>query len=260
MRAATETWNLRQALYSELDPGARKAEGLSVTNRVISVLIIASAALAVLETEPTLTQGRELWFLGFEWLVTVIFAVEYAARVWVSVENPKYAGRGARLRYVTSPSALLDLLAIAPVLLTFAGSETLLLRTFRLLRILRLARLGRFSHALHEIIGAVRSRRHELALIVGIGLLLLLASSTVLYLVEGPGQPDAFGSIPRAMWWSAVTLTTVGYGDVFPITPLGRTFAAVTALLGIGLIAMPTGILAAAFSDALKHRKSADHE
>jgi voltage-gated potassium channel len=261
MRTEAGTPSLRHSLYCELDPSARAKTGLSLTNRVVGLLIIASAALAVLETEPVVTAGRQIWFTAFEWLATVAFAIEYAARVWVSVENPKY-GRGAagRFKYVTSPAAVMDLLAVAPILLTFAGSETFLLRLFRLVRILRLARLGRFSSAMHELTNAIRSRRHELALSVALGLMLLLGSSTMLYLIEGPVQPEQFGSIPRSMWWSVMTLTTVGYGDVYPVSSLGRAFAALTAVFGIGLIAMPTGILAAAFSDAMRHRNVSDSE
>ncbi len=170
-------------------------------------------------------------------------------------ENPRFAGlRFGRLRYMLTPAALLDLAALLPPLLTLAGGETFLLRAARLLRILRLARLGRFSTAMQHIGVAIRSRRYELLLSLGVAFGLLLTSSTLLYLAEQEAQPENFGSIPRAMWWSIATLTTVGYGDVYPLTALGKFFAAITALTGIGLIAMPTGILAAAFSDALQRQ------
>lgn len=135
-----------------------------------------------------------------------------------------------------------------------------LLRLLRLLRLVRLAKLGRYSLAIGAIGDALRDRRYELGASVAIAIVLLLVTSSLLYVVEGEVQPETFGSIPRAMWWSIATLTTVGYGDVVPITALGRTLAGATALLGIGLVALPTGILAAAFSDALARRRAARTE
>ena len=223
-------------------------------------LILAATAVAILESEPTVLNGRERLFLALEIVFTAIFAIEYVARLWVAGENPKYSGALGRLHYAVTPAAVIDLLALAPLFLGILGSESFLLRLFRLLRILRVARLGRFSNAFEAISTAVRSRRYELLMSVGLATLLLLVSSTMLYLIEGDHQPETFGSIPRSMWWSIATLTTVGYGDVYPVTALGKLFAGVTAITGIGLIAMPTGILAAAFSEALQKRREHDSD
>lgn len=114
------------------------------------------------------------------------------------------------------------------------------------------------SRAWRDIAAAIHSRRTELILTLGLALIAMLVASTFLYWAEGDVQPDKFGSIPRALWWSVVTLTTVGYGDVYPVTPLGKIFAAILAVGGIGLIALPTGILAAAFSDAMQRRRERD--
>ena len=121
-----------------------------------------------------------------------------------------------------SPAAVLDLLALAPLLFVFIGSEAYLFRLFRLLRVLRLAKLGRFSTAWEHVGQAVSSRRYELIMSAALALLLMLISSTLLYLVEGQAQPATFGSIPRAMWWSICTLTTVGYGDATPSPPWAK--------------------------------------
>jgi voltage-gated potassium channel len=147
------------------------------------------------------------------------------------------------------PLAIVDLLALLPFILGVVGAETLVLRAARALRLLALSKLLRYSEAARVVMRSIVERRYELLFALMIAGLMILVSSTALYLVEGASQPKAFGSILRAMWWSVVTLTTVGYGDVFPLTPLGKFFAAITALAGIGMIAMPTGILAAAFSD-----------
>jgi voltage-gated potassium channel len=247
---------LRERIYIALEPRARSVPGLSLTNKLICALIVCSAVAAILETEVIVLALTGRLFLYLEWIFTSVFLVEYLARLWVARENPKYSDGAAGLfRYARTPAAVMDLLAIAPILLTFGGNEAFMLRLFRLLRVLRLARLGRFSEAMNYIVLAVRSRRHELILSFCAALVLLIVSATVLYVVEGGNQPDAFGSIPRAMWWAVATLTTVGYGDVYPITILGKVFASVSAIAGIALIAMPTGILAAAFSDALQTQR-----
>jgi voltage-gated potassium channel len=159
------------------------------------------------------------------------------------------------ISYIFSPLAIIDLIAIAPYLLSAAGGWFVVLRFARLLRLLRLASLGRFSAAWGLVSSAINERRMELLMSLGVGVLALLVSSTLLYWIEGSEQPEDFGSIPRAMWWAVATLTTVGYGDAMPITAAGKVIAGFVAVIGIGLIAMPTGILAAAFSDAMKRHK-----
>ncbi len=248
--------SLRHAFYLQLDPSARTGQGLSAANRFICGLIVASITFAILETESTLTDQYDQLFTTFEQILTVTFLVEYVIRLWICVENPLYTSGWGRLRYAYSPIAIIDLIALTPALLSIAGSGTFVLRLFRLVRILRLARLGHFSLAMKHIGAALNSRRYELMLSGCMAILLLIISSVLLYLIEGSVQPKAFGSIPRAMWWAIATLTTVGYGDVFPVTALGRVVAGITAVFGIGLIALPTGILASAFSDSMNRNKS----
>ena len=246
---------LRARLHAALDPEAR--EGLSPLNLFLTLAILASVSLAVLDTEPTLVRRFGSAFWAADLVLTVVFLVEYAARLWTAPENPRFAGRfKGRLRWATSPAALIDLLALVPALVFVGATPAYLFRLVRLLRILRLARLGRFSRALHLIAAAVSSRRDELLVTLGAAVTAMLVAATLLYLVEGPSQPEAFGSIPRALWWAVVTLTTIGYGDVYPHTVLGKVLAGLTAVVGIGLIAAPTGILAAAFSDAAQRRRA----
>lgn len=248
---------LRHRLFLNLHPTAWSKRGLSPLNRLLAALICLAVLTANFESEPVLYRGREGLFFAAEIFFGVVFLIEYCARIWTAAENPAFGpGLGGRLRYVMSLPALIDLLAISTLFLTFFGNETSLLRLFRLLRILSLAKLGRFSSAMRAIGEAIRSRRYELFVsLVCAGMLPI--SSTLMFMVEGPGQPDAFGSIPRAMWWAVVTLTTVGYGDAAPVTPLGKLLAGLTALTGIGVIAIPTGILASAFSDALQRERLA---
>jgi voltage-gated potassium channel len=252
------TW--RRWAYENLHTTAWRKAGISPINRVIAILIVAAVAVAILETEPIVLAGNETLFRRLEIAFACVFLVEYIARVWIAPENPDLGKDPwrARLRYVFTLPAIIDLLALSTLFLTLFGSEGAFLRLFRLVRIFMLARLGRYSTALRAIGHAIKSRRYELGASITIAGMLMLISSTLLFVVEGPVQPEDFGSIPRSMWWSIATLTTVGYGDAFPITPLGKALAGLTALTGIGLIAMPTGILAAAFSDAIQRQREAN--
>jgi voltage-gated potassium channel len=153
---------------------------------------------------------------------------------------------------MATPIAIIDVLAIVPALFAFGEASSLVLRFFRVFRMIRLAKLGRTSRAWRAIREAIFERRHEFALVLGLVAVTMLISSSLLYWAEADAQPEKFGSIPRALWWSIVTLTTVGYGDTFPVTAMGRIFAGVIAMTGVMLIAIPTGIFAASFSDGLR--------
>ncbi len=252
----TNRRNWRHWLYVNLHPPAWHRRGLSPLNRLVALVILLAVSLAILQSEPLIYAGNEALFRGLEIVFALVFLIEYAARLWIAGENPEYGPtlRG-RLRYALTVPAMIDLIALLSLFATVIGSQGAILRVIRLVRIVSLAKLGRYSSALNAIGRAIHSRRYELTMSLVIAGLLLLISSTLLYMVEGDGQPDDFGSIPRAMWWSIATLTTVGYGDAYPITPLGKILAGFTALTGVGLIAMPTGILAAAFSDALQRQR-----
>jgi voltage-gated potassium channel len=197
--------------------------------------------------------GRQGLFDAVEWVIGCIYTVEYLARAWTAAENPRYGpGWGGLWRYMRSPIAIIDLISIFTSFVTPGHLQPYLLRAFRLARILRLAKLGRMSNAMGYLIEAMAARRYELLFSLFASLTFMVFSASLLYLVEGPAQPDKFGSIPRALWWATAALTTIGYGDVYPVTVLGRIFGAAVALGGIGLVAMPTGIMAAAFSEAVQ--------
>ena len=250
---------LRRRVYEELEPHARGEFGLSFTNKTLVLFIIVASALAILETEPMLSGENADFFRAAELFFGVVFSIEYLLRLWIAPDNPQWAKyRFPRLRYAFSVAAIIDFLAIVPTLASLGpGGGSVLLRFFRILRILRLAKLGRMSHALQDLGEAVHERRHELLLTIGIASFVLLVASTLMYWAEADAQPDKFGSIPRAMWWCIITLTTVGYGDAYPITVQGKMLSGLVAIAGIGLIAMPTGILAAAFSDVVQRRREA---
>ena len=252
-RAASWWLSRRRQLYIQLEPAAWPWRGLSPINLTVFVAIIITSVIAIVETEPTVADGRQALFDAVEWVIGGMYTVEYLARAWTAAENPRY-GPGWRglWRYMRTPIAIIDLVSIMTSFVTPGHLQPYLLRAFRLARILRLAKLGRMSNAMGYLIEAMAARRYELLFSLFASLTFMVFSASLLYLVEGPAQPDKFGSIPRALWWATAALTTIGYGDVYPITVLGRIFGAAVALGGIGLVAMPTGIMAAAFSEAVQ--------
>lgn len=235
-----------------IDPELHEGPGLTWVNRVVLSVILISTAVGILETEPLLRDRFGAWFVLAELSFFVIFGTEYLLRLLIAPCNPRY---GSAWGFARTPAAMIDLVVILSMLAPFLGIQMTLLRLVRALRIIRLARLGRFSHAIHLLGRAIASRGPEILVSVVFAGMLLLFSSAGLYLLEGGRQPDDFGSIPRAMWWSVATLTTVGYGDAVPVTGFGRFFAALTALTGIGIIAVPTGLMAGAFTEALQQSR-----
>jgi voltage-gated potassium channel len=249
--------SIRSRFYNELEPRARP-QGLSRANLLIACLIVLAALMAILETEETIREPFADTFLSLQLAFGSVFFVEYVMRLWVAAEDPRFAGKPfGRLRWMLTPSAIIDLLALLPLFLTLASTSLYWLRFARIVRILRVVRLGRMSAAFDNVAAALFSRRFELWVAVIIALLMMLFSATLLYFAEGEAQPEAFGSVPRSLWWAIVTLTTIGYGDVYPVTFLGKACAALIAISGIGVIAMPTGIFAAAFSDAMQKKDDA---
>jgi len=253
VKAAHAPRSLRRRVFGQLD--LRLYRHLSATNAAVIVVILAAVALSVAETEPGIVRGNEGWFIAANTGFGVVFLAEYLLRLWSVAERaPQHAWR-ERMRFVVSLPALIDVLAIASSLTPLLGFNSTPLRLVRLARIVMLVRVGPFARACTLLGQAVASRRFELLVTAGLAAIVLMIGATVLYWAEGAVQPEAFGSIPRAMWWAAETLTTVGYGDVRPVTALGKVMAAVMAFAGIGVIALPAGIMASAFSDAMaQHR------
>jgi voltage-gated potassium channel len=239
-QSSGQSW--RRTTYLALNPEGHP----TLSSRILIAIILASTLVAILETEDSL-QG--LWRPAFAILeigFTAIFAGEYVLRLWSAAEGPR-----SRLHYALMPSSLIDLVVVLASLVPFLGPNLMVLRLVRVARMLRLAKIGRFSRAFATLERALRARASHLLVTLSLAVVFLIFSATLMFWIEGDAQPRAFGSIPRAMWWATVTMTTVGYGDVVPLSVLGKLVAAITSLAGIVLIAIPTGIFAAAFSDEL---------
>lgn len=245
----------RDRLYHLLEAGGAGDRRVRWIDRLLVLLVFAAVGLVAIETVPELAEWGPAFRLA-EFLIGLVFLVEYCARLWVADLHPPlraYSPAGARLRYALQPSAIVDLFAVLPFLLApLLDAEAAKLLVF--LRLARFFKLARYSPALRSLIDAVVAERHAIgaSFIIVFGVVMLAA--TVLYLVERSVQPEALGTIPDAMWWALTTVTTVGYGDVVPVTPLGKVVGGIVMLLGYGLFALPVGIVATAFAREIHSR------
>ena len=196
----------------------------------------------------------QVFFDRFELLSIIVFTIEYLLRAWVSVEDPRYqAALTGRLRYLVSPMAIVDLIAILPFYLGMIFNiDTRLLRVLRLFRIFKLSR--HFS-AMSVLLNVIRTELPTLVSAIFIMLVLVVLASAGMFLVERSVQPETFGTIPRAMWWATITLTTVGYGDVIPVTAAGKVLGIFITILGVGMAALPAGIIASGFNREVHRRR-----
>lgn len=229
---------------------------------LIIILIVLSVLAVVLESDKYLYQKYSFYFYWFEVIAVIIFSIEYLLRLWTAnLMYPDMANWKARLKYVCSAMAIIDLLAIMPFYITMlasygiVGIDMRFIRAFRLMRLLRIFKLNRYNDSMQLIGNVLREEREKLLVTIFMTLILLVISSSLIYTVEHEVQPEAFPNIASSMWWSIATLTTVGYGDVYPVTPYGKILAGIIALLGIGLVALPTGILSSSFVQRLNEGK-----
>ena len=229
-----------------------------VVDSLLQALIVSNVAALIVGTDSRVHDAAPGFFFWFEAVSFCIFAVEYAFRIWACTVEPGYNHPvTGRLRYMIRPLMMADALAVLSffIILAVPPNSDLNLGALRALRLVgRIARLARYSPGLRALTMAIAARRNELLAVVSVvGVLLVVASSLMFYAERG-AQPDKFTSIPASMWWSIITVTTVGYGDVAPVTPLGRLLAGVIALLGIGIFALPAGILGSSFMEQVGRR------
>ena len=243
-------------VLNAVQPEDRVAQTIDV---LLTLLIVLNVLALILSTMDDIFRTAPRAFRLFEIDSVIVFTTEYAARVWSCTTDPRYSGllRG-RLRFMASPLVAIDAAAIMPFyILMFIGTGALDLRALRILRLVaRVARLTRYSEGIRSLTAAVGGRSQELLTTVGLMLVLLLLASSLMYFVENDAQPEKFSSIPDAMWWGIITLTTVGYGDVVPVTNLGRVIVGVVAVMGIALFAVTAGILTSSFLEQLEQRRS----
>ncbi|MFT2008447.1 ion transporter [Pontibacter sp. 13R65] len=243
---------MRKQIYYLLSVAKKKGDASWWVDLFLIALISLNVVAIVLESVEPIRRQYQTLFERFELFSIVIFTLEYVLRLWTANENDKFRQPViGNIRYAFTPFAVIDLLAILPFFLPFLGVDLRIIRMMRLFRLFRLFKIARYVNALRVIQKVLDDKREELLLSIVFTFFLLLFTSTIMYYVENEAQPDAFASIPETMWWSIATLTTVGYGDIYPLTPLGKLLGGIIAVLGIGLFALPAGILASGFSENL---------
>jgi len=255
VRTLTTDYSRKERVFRTL-----KGEGTDRLGRAVNVFFIVLICLnvlaVILETDRAFRELNQAIFYSFLLFSTIVFTIEYALRLWACTADTRFQSPlWGRVRYALTPLALIDLITVIPFYLSLFVQDQPVVRVLRLLVVLRIFKLSRY-HASFDILATVLSKkRWELFASVIIGATLLIVLSTLMYLIEGTVQPDKFGSIPNAMWWGTVTLTTVGYGNVYPITALGKVLASLTAFVGIGFFALPTAILGSGFYEEFQTRK-----
>lgn len=243
---------MRRRVYDVLErdvPGDHVAD---VVHFSLIAVVVFSVLIAVLSTVQTLHARYGWWFNILEHTALIVFVVEYAARLWVAPEHPLRRGMGAwtaRFSYALTPFALIDLLAIMPLVISLFTSYDLY--ALLVLRLLRFLKLARYSSGFNALFLAIKRERYALFSCFLILIAGVLTAATAMYLAERHAQPDKFGSIPEAMWWAITTLTTVGYGDLVPITTVGRMIGGLTMVAGLIMLALPIAIIASSFSEVI---------
>jgi voltage-gated potassium channel len=238
--------NIRKRAFDLIEQRPKFGGWPFIVNVLIVTVIFVNIAAVILFSIDSYELAFEPLLMGIELFSVCFFTIEYVLRIWVSKEDPFFQRfRFPRLRYLASWSAVIDLLAVLPFYLIIFGLNIkflLLLRFFRLLKIVR------YFKVLQLIARVFRGKAQELSITVFSILTVSLFILCVMNYVEGPLQPEVFGNIPEAIWWAVITLTTVGYDNEVPVTILGKFLGGIIALLGIGIFALPAGILASGFS------------
>ncbi len=219
-------------------------------NTSLLILIFLNIIVIILESVASIEQQYSSWFKTFEIFSVIIFSIEYVLRLWICINIAEYKNLSAvksRLKYFVTPMAIIDLLAILPFYLSmFFMLDLRLLRIFRLIRGFKLTR---YSAAMTTLTSVLKDEMPALIAAYFIMFTVIILASSGIYILEHEIQPNEFGSIPESMWWAVTTLTTVGYGDITPITNGGKIFGGIITLIGIAMVALPTGIIASGFSN-----------
>ena len=247
---------LKKKIYLVLETNTHKSFRAKVIRVFLVTLILVNVIAVILETVESLRTQHALFFKVLELSSATIFAIEYCLRVWICDIKKEFRVKWGRWHYMTTPLAITDFISIFPFFfILFAQLDIRVLMLIRFFRLLRLFKLRRYSHALKTLAGVLEEKKEALAITFSTIIILLIFASTLIYIVEHDAQPTVFSSIPATMWWGASTLTTVGYGDMIPITVLGKTLGAAIAILGLAMFALPAGLISSGFNEHIKEQK-----
>ncbi|MBN1431476.1 MAG: ion transporter [Methanomicrobiaceae archaeon] len=255
----------RQKVYNILNRGISGYRPGEQFNTLMFLFITIIIINVIIQTVPGIPENIFLFGRLLDSLAVFVFTAEYILRAWVCIEDPEYQSKKTadtavfgRLRYMASGMAIIDLVSLFWFYLPFFFPEQDVYAMIGILKFFTIFKLVRYSPSLHIIVRVFNAKKRQLAMMLYIILFMLIVTSAVMFYIEHQAQPEKFASIPDSMWWAIITLTTVGYGDVYPITPLGKFFGGLAALFGIGLIALPTGILASAFMEEVSNDEDED--
>ena len=248
--------NWQKTLYEllETSTGDRMSR---IIDTFLIALIIMNVVAVTLHTVRSLAVAFDPYFRLFETVSVIVFSIEYILRMWICVLNESYRRPVVgRIKYFFSPFAIIDLLAVAPFYLPMLiPVDLIFIRSLRLIRLLRLLKLGRYSESIKTMGAVLKAKKEAITVAATMSIILLLIASALMYFIENGAQPNAFSSIPSAMWWAVTTMTTVGYGDIYPVTPAGKILAGIIAVLGISLFILPAGIIATGYAEEIQRKK-----
>ena len=240
---------IKQRIYHLVEKGSHGSKINTIFDYGIMILILLNVTAIILESIPEIGQPNRYIFHAFEIFSVIIFSIEYLMRLIVAdLLYPSSSKLKSILKFIFSFYGLIDLLAIIPFYLPFITKvDFRFIRILRLMRFFRLLKINRYSNSISLIWSVIKEKRSELAITGFVSFLILLIASFLIYHVEGDAQPDKFQNILSGFWWAVATLTTVGYGDIYPVTGIGKVIGGVIAILGIGIVALPTGIIGSGF-------------
>ena len=248
--------SLRKKSFQILEEDPEQYPIAKHVNLLLIILILTNVIAVILESDHKISMQYALEFTLFDRFSVIIFSIEYMIRVWACVEKKQKHRKSSlktRLNYLISPTAIIDLIAIAPFFISYF--IVIDLRYLRLLRILRLLKLSHYFQGFNFFLNVLLKELKNIAAAIMVIVFIIVIAASLMYTLESEAQPEVFGNISHSLWWAVVTMTTVGYGDVTPITTAGKIVATFVMLFGVALVALPTAILAARFSEELRERK-----
>lgn len=251
---------LKTKIYHLVEKGSHGRRMNKFFDYFIMALILISVFVIIFESFPEINAELVIAFQIFNVFSIIIFTIEYLMRVYVSdLTHPSSSRLKSALKFIFSAYGLIDLLAIIPFYLPMLIKTDLrFLRILRLIRFLRVLKINRYNNSLNIIGEVIREKKAELAVTGFVTILILFLASFLMYYVEGEHQPEQFAHIIASFWWAVATLTTVGYGDVYPITGLGKVISGFIAIMGIGIVALPTGLISAGFMSKIEKLRQND--
>ena len=245
----------KKEVYELLDvPEVTGELGSKLFTIFIMTLILLNVLSIIILTIPTISPEFRNALNIFNVFSVIVFTIEYILRLWTCTRNKRYSDPiTGRFRFALTPLLLIDLIAILPFYLPYIIPIDL--RFLRMLRLLRIFKMTRYSYSLQVFGSILKEKKDEIVVSLAIVFILLVLSASMMYFAEHTAQPDVFTSIPHTLWWAVATLSTVGYGDVYPVTHIGKILGGIVALLGISMFALPTGILASGFVEEMHNRR-----